>query len=45
MWEKLSREEKLKIVNVRLEEVEIEIEELCKTREILEVEQLKLKLN
>ena len=45
MWDKLSREEKLKIVNTRLEEVEIEIEKLCKTREILEDEQLKLKLH
>ena len=44
MWDKLSREEKLKIVNARLEEVDIQIKELCDIREILEEEQLKLNL-
>jgi len=44
MWDKLSREEKLKIVNTRLEEVDIQIKELCDIREILEEEQLKLNL-
>ena len=44
MWDKLSREEKLKIVNARLEEVDTQIKELCDIREILEEEQLKLNL-
>ena len=44
MWDKLSREEKIKIVNTRLEEVDIQIKELCDIREILEEEQLKLRL-
>jgi len=44
MWDKLSREEKIKIVNTRLEEVDTQIKELCDIREILEEEQLKLNL-
>lgn len=44
MWDKLPREEKLRIVNTRLEEVDIQIKELCDIREILEEEQLKLRL-
>jgi len=45
MWDKLPREEKLRMINIRLEEVEIHIKELCDIREVLEEEQLRLKLN
>ena len=45
MWDKLPREEKLRMINIRLEEVEIQIKELCDIREVLEEEQLRLKLN
>ncbi|MCE5220180.1 MAG: hypothetical protein LLF98_02635 [Clostridium sp.] len=44
MWDKLPREEKIKIVNARLEEVDIQIKELCDIREILEAGQLELRL-
>ena len=45
MWDKLPREEKLRMINNRLEEVETQIKELCDIREVLEEEQLRLKLN
>ena len=45
MWDKLPREEKLRMINNRLEEVETQIKELCDIREVLEEVQLKLRLN
>jgi len=45
MWDKLTREQKLEIVNNRLEEVEAQILELSNLQEILIEEQLKLKLH
>lgn len=45
MWDKLTREQKLEIIDRRLAELEIEIQEKHLLREVLEAEQLKLRLN
>jgi len=45
MWDRLTREQKLDIIRTKLNEVENQLKELSDLREILEEEQLKLRLN
>jgi hypothetical protein len=45
MWDRLTREQKLDIIGTKLNEVENQLKELYDLREILEAEQLKLRLN